>query len=72
MMGQAGTLQARVVQLNEKALKLKEVATELGCNIKTVQAAIDRGELKTNRFGPKTIRVMRSELDRFIKSTVKE
>lgn len=46
-------------------LKVKEVAEELGINLKSVRELIRKGELVAYRPGKRAFRVTREELQRF-------
>ena len=52
-------------QVNQK-LSVNQVADEFGCHPNTVWNHIRTGRLPAVRFGPRLIRVNRSDLDRFI------
>lgn len=46
-------------------LSIAAVAAELGEHTATTRRRVQRGELPAYRLGPKTIRIRRSDLDRF-------
>ena len=48
-----------------KWLKVAEIAERLAISTSQVYAWIEQGELEATRFGPQTIRVRVSELERF-------
>lgn len=52
-----------------KYLSVREVAKELNINVQTIRSFIKKGELKGYRFGKRSVRVLRSDLDRFIKES---
>jgi excisionase family DNA binding protein len=45
-------------------LSVNEVATDLGMKPATIRQMIIRGDLKATRFGPKLIRIKRSDVDK--------
>ena len=52
----------------DQKLSVTQVADEIGCHPNTVWNHIKRGQLAAVRFGPRVVRVRRSDLDRFISS----
>lgn len=55
-------------QLIEEKLSVIQVASEIGCHPNTVWNQIRTGQLKAVRFGPRLVRVKRSDLERFLLS----
>lgn len=51
-------------------LKTSEVADELRVSRRAVELWIARGELPARRYGPRTIRVSRADLDAFGRSAI--
>ena len=54
------------VTTGDQKLSVTQVADEIGCHPNTVWNHIKRGQLAAVRFGPRVVRVKRSDLDRFL------
>jgi excisionase family DNA binding protein len=52
--------------MREKLLTKKEVATNLGVSLKTVDRRIMEGKLRAINLSPRCVRIAPSELDKFI------
>ena len=55
-------------QHSEEKLSVVQVADEIGCHPNTVWNQIRAGQLKAVRFGPRVVRVKRSDLESFLSS----
>lgn len=52
----------------DEKLSVTQVAEEIGCHPNTVWNQIRGGQLNAVRFGPRLVRIRRSELERFLSS----
>jgi excisionase family DNA binding protein len=50
----------------DEKLSVTQVANEIGCHPNTVWNHIKTGQLAAVRFGPRLVRVKRSDLEKFI------
>lgn len=62
------SMSTKSTQHSEEKLSVVQVADEIGCHPNTVWNQIRAGQLKAVRFGPRVVRVKRSDLESFLSS----
>ena len=54
---------------DHKYVTIREVAKELNINPQTIRSWVKKGKLRGYRLGERSVRILRSDLNRFIKES---